>query len=311
MDVNKLLQIHQSYSLATIKAINEQVLIAQYAQCEQIVKLQGELASCESTLRQLLKNQLQELHHKEKQRYYKSVVFKISEAIEIIDSESDKQLQSFLLHLYSKILSLNIEDAKENLDEISDKEYCREVERKLKLLQGASFDESNVFCRLLSIERENRDLQEALRCKQNQMRDCHKKLETEPSPKNKYVQKFFRGLLMAHIILWTIFFILALFTGDFDVAIVLSVFVIIGLIPWLILRRKNKNSEVEYKEYVRNWKSIHLDALQCVRDECEAISAQIDALDYIGQKRRIAEICPNWESAVDRVNSYIPRMVKK
>ena len=87
MDIGRLLNIHRSYSLTTIKAINQQILIAQYAQCEQISKLQNEIAVSNAVLRRILKNQLEDLQHREKQRYYKSLAYNINEAVDIISSE--------------------------------------------------------------------------------------------------------------------------------------------------------------------------------------------------------------------------------
>ena len=75
MNTDQLLNIHQSYSLTTIKAINQQILIAQYAQCEQISKLQKEIAASNEVLRQILRNQLVDLQYREKMRYYKSLAY--------------------------------------------------------------------------------------------------------------------------------------------------------------------------------------------------------------------------------------------
>ena len=60
MDIDKLLSIHQSHSLMKIGAINKQMLIAQYAQCEQISALQKQISASNSISRQILENQLKE-----------------------------------------------------------------------------------------------------------------------------------------------------------------------------------------------------------------------------------------------------------
>ena len=50
MNIDRLLSIHQSDALMRIGAINKQMLIAQYAQCQQISKLQKELESCKGAM---------------------------------------------------------------------------------------------------------------------------------------------------------------------------------------------------------------------------------------------------------------------
>lgn len=61
MDTNTLLRIYQTYSLEKISALSKQSLAAQYAQNEQLVQLNKELAANNAVANKILKNQIQEI----------------------------------------------------------------------------------------------------------------------------------------------------------------------------------------------------------------------------------------------------------
>ena len=104
MDIDRLLSIHQSHSLMQIKAINKQLLIAQYAQCEQITALQKEIKTSNGIARQILKKQIEEIQHREQQKYYKALAFSMKEAVENIKTEKDLNFKCFLCDLYAKTI---------------------------------------------------------------------------------------------------------------------------------------------------------------------------------------------------------------
>ena len=61
MDKNTWLNIYQAYSLEKISSLNKHGLAMQYAQCEQLVKLNKELAATNATPRRILQNQIREI----------------------------------------------------------------------------------------------------------------------------------------------------------------------------------------------------------------------------------------------------------
>lgn len=70
MNIDKVLSIHQSYSLMKIGALNKQMLIAQYVQSEQISNLNKQIAVSNNIAREIFENQLKEIQHKELIKYY-------------------------------------------------------------------------------------------------------------------------------------------------------------------------------------------------------------------------------------------------
>ena len=69
MDINKILNLHQSYTQAQVKNLNKEILGAQYAQLGQLQALQNEIARADATSRKILEVQLKETQEKEEQKY--------------------------------------------------------------------------------------------------------------------------------------------------------------------------------------------------------------------------------------------------
>lgn len=55
MGLDRLLNIYQAYTITKISAYNKQMLIAHYAQCEKIGKLQQQIKVANSVSRNILK----------------------------------------------------------------------------------------------------------------------------------------------------------------------------------------------------------------------------------------------------------------
>ena len=136
MNIDRTLNIYKAYSLAKISALNKQMLIAQYAQCEQIGKLEKslskELKAINAVNQQLLENQIKEAKRQERIRYYRNLAHNIKECIDIIDEQKDLFFKSFLLDVFQNPINLYMKDAKANLEEIGDKEFCSTWEKVLQ-----------------------------------------------------------------------------------------------------------------------------------------------------------------------------------
>jgi hypothetical protein len=128
MKTDRVIQLYQGYTLAKISAFSKQQLIAQYAQCEAISNLEKslaqELASIDSTTRKILENQIKEEKHREEIKFYRNRVYKVKEAVDIIHNTSDFNFKGFLLQVFAQPFSNIIKDAKNQLEEIPDKEFC-------------------------------------------------------------------------------------------------------------------------------------------------------------------------------------------
>lgn len=125
---DRALNLYQTYSVAKISALSKQQLIAQYAQCDQIGKLeknlQKELRNINSTNQQILEHQLKEAKKAEDIKYYRSIAHNCKEAIVLIQEQENWIIKSFLYEIFHKPLHLHLQVAKDNLEEISDMEFC-------------------------------------------------------------------------------------------------------------------------------------------------------------------------------------------
>lgn len=132
MNTDRFLKIYQTYSLEKISALSKKGLEAQYAQCEQLVKLQKELASNASATNLILRNQIKELERQEKVRYYKKLIFNIKQIADKIDQAQSVNLQIFLSSLFLPPAIAYTNEALQNLEEIADKEYAYKVLERIE-----------------------------------------------------------------------------------------------------------------------------------------------------------------------------------
>lgn len=158
------------------------MLIAQYAQCQQISKLQKELESCSNVSKKILENQIKDIKHQEQLKYYKSLAYAMKEAIEYIAKENNIEFQCFLFELYSPLILENIREAKAVLEEISDKEYCADIEKSLQAI-GVVYSTSKLvyensdFYKIISAKAIYSNQKESLDKKIQEL--YHKKLEIQ------------------------------------------------------------------------------------------------------------------------------------
>lgn len=310
MNIDRLLNIHQSYSLTTIKAINQQILIAQYAQCEQISKLQDEIAASNAVLKQILKNQLEDLRHREKQRYYKSLAYNINEAVDIISAESSSLAKICLGVAFRDVLLLNVQEAKDNLDDISDKEYCKSVENKMQdILNAAEKSGDNISFRLLESQKEYSELKNRAEHKKKELNECASKVSDIPKQEKNIKRGCLMKFLLGNALFWLLMIVVSL--DDKEVVVVFSVLFLLSLIPWAIMIYNDWKSRSNHEEYVRNWKSIHNDALVCIKQEYDDLQQQLQFSEYVQIMRQMTSESPYWENKAKKIYSFIPKVSVK
>ena len=145
MDKNTWLNIYQAYSLEKISSLNKHGLAMQYAQCEQLIKLNKELAATNATTRRILQNQIREIEKREEQKYYKSLSFNINLALQKIENQDNISYKMFLSNIFLKVLHTLSKQAMQILEEISDKEYASKLQKRIEELQNQLAKVSNVY----------------------------------------------------------------------------------------------------------------------------------------------------------------------
>lgn len=147
--IDRVINIYQTYSVAKISALSKQTLIAQHAQCEQITKLertlQKELRSLQRVNQNILGNQIKEAQKSENIKYYRLIAHNCRQAIYIIQEQSDPIIKLFCLELFQEPFSMFLQEAKNNLEEISDLDYCAESINLLHSIRESVSDSQNDY----------------------------------------------------------------------------------------------------------------------------------------------------------------------
>lgn len=126
-NIDRLLNIHQSYSLEGIKRLNVEMLKAQYAQCEQLTQLQKQIDQGNKISMQILRNQIREIENREQQKFYKAQAFNLAIFCDHIEKIEPITLRAFILQMYTSYVEGTAKDAMEHLEEIADKAHCQSI----------------------------------------------------------------------------------------------------------------------------------------------------------------------------------------
>lgn len=323
MDIDRILNIYQAYSITKISAINKQMLIAQYAQCEKINAIQKQLDVANSVSRHILENQLKEIQQRETQKYYKNLAFKMSEAFEKIISVTDINLQTFLCSIILDKLLANIKECQTNLEEIRDKEYCRDLINKCNtLLDNISIRHDYLNSSFYIMQNNEQDYNNKVSDKKNILKakriELNEKKYTLKNLINRELaeRKTKRGCSMGCLVI--IGFILIMFLiaqigmtldneqSSWTEFTVLETLLLVSFIFILRYHRKQKNKNIQYKNKDK------IDQLQIeisnVENEINSINND-DSLKnhtYIISKQDVEKNYPDLEVTLTDLMQYFP-----
>ena len=323
MDIDRILNIYQAYSITKISAINKQMLIAQYAQCEKINAIQKQLDVANSVSRRILENQLKEIQQRETQKYYKNLAFKMSEAFEKIISVTDINLQTFLCSIILDKLLANIKECQTNLEEIRDKEYCRDLINKCNtLLDNISIRHDYLNSSFYIMQNNEQDYNNKVSDKKNVLKakriELNEKKYTLKNLINRELaeRKTKRGCSMGCLVI--IGFILIMFLiaqigmtldneqSSWTEFTVLETLLLVSFIFILRYHRKQKNKNIQYKNKDK------IDQLQIeisnVENEINSINND-DSLKnhtYIISKQDVEKNYPDLEVTLTDLMQYFP-----
>ena len=321
MNIDKLLSIHQSHSLMKIGAINKQMLIAQYAQCEQISALQKQIAVSTNISKQILENQLKEIKHKELQRYYKSLAYAMNEATQYIETEDDVIFKCFLYELYSKPIIENTLEAKNNLEEITDKEYCEKIRIRIQAIESIYSSSQHIyteseFSRLLSAQTIYTEQQKTTELKRRNFYIQKFEIEKRISEIHPYpLKKTNRGCSIKIFLILSLFggllMLLSVFT---DITVLPALFILFFLpffVPLIILIKKDKKWRKNHNEHVREIeleKKDLIEMLNSLQVEMKEEEMSLKTAQYIQIKNAITLSYPHWEETTIKIGLCIPKI---
>ena len=299
------------------------MLIAQYAQCEKINAIQKQLDVANSVSRRILENQLKEIQQRETQKYYKNLAFKMSEAFEKIISVTDINLQTFLCSIILDKLLANIKECQTNLEEIRDKEYCRDLINKCNtLLDNISIRHDYLNSSFYIMQNNEQDYNNKVSDKKNILKakriELNEKKYTLKNLINRELaeRKTKRGCSMGCLVI--IGFILIMFLiaqigmtldneqSSWTEFTVLETLLLVSFIFILRYHRKQKNKNIQYKNKDK------IDQLQIetsnVENEINSINND-DSLKnhtYIISKQDVEKNYPDLEVTLTDLMQYFP-----
>lgn len=338
MDIDRLLRINQGYSLTKISALNKQQLIAQYAQCQKISDIESslrrELSSANSTTREILENQLKEEKRREEIKYYRNTAYKAKEAIELIQSNSDDNFKCFLTNLFAEPFGNILTDAKSQLDEFSDKEFCDKWLSQLNSDSAAAKKNgaylNSPWHKLLEYESDYQDKIDSLKVWEKETSDKKSAIKQpsliQPEPKDK---KFTSGSSFACIGIFVFSTLIigvnmsegATFMGLIFYEI-LAALALIGLIFSCISISKEKQQWIDnYDNYVATIKQKNAERQSEYDDKMDEIridegylskaKAEMDDHPYQIAISEVNNLIPTWQTIVDEISVFLPKIEEK
>lgn len=322
--IDRGISIFQAYSLAKISALNKKSLAIQYAQCGQLQKLEQqvshELRVANRLSQQILENQLNEIKKRETIKVYKKIAHNAKEVIEIIAAQQNLIFKKFLIEIFAKPTQFMLQDAKENLEEITDLEFCSkwiknldECENQVKHIQE-QYIKSPYYIYLTSedafisqqTELENRD-------KENQK--VQSSIQPfQPEEKKSLEQYKANGCLNSLIIFFIILCVLTLLAPGPEIFFIITLILLIAYKQYHTrskvknypaycseIDRKNEDNLRIYNEHVL---SVSIDGSNIAQDRL-SLNAEHP---YMCAKREILAHNPDFESIIHKIEDYIPQM---
>lgn len=333
MDTNTLFNIYQSYTLTKVSEFNKQTLVALYAQNEQLIKLNEELARSNRTTEQILRNQIKEIELQEKRRYYKNMTFNLSRAVTLIEDEENVNMRIFASGLFLSPICDMAKDAVQELEEIADKEYAQNIVQRVNALSKNNENNKDSYIHsswavLLStksiidddIAKKIKDKKKEIKLITSQKEEIYQKKIKKAQNEKKASEGCF-GCLRNTVFFLIIIIVGTIYTHDYDAtkgAIILLIPALLLLIGayaekkpgWFKIsdnkepsKKKNEDSEEEILE--KKLESLS-DELANLQQEETRLTTQ-----YNEHLQNVTADCPNWENKLNEIASIIPHEEKK
>lgn len=111
---------------------SEAILEEQKKTNQELNRLRQQMAHANAMQQQMLQNQIREIEERETQKFYKLRSFKLNQLVTSIDGLTDINQKAFTYYFFKDAIMQNATDAQNNLNEISDKEYCNTIISKVR-----------------------------------------------------------------------------------------------------------------------------------------------------------------------------------
>lgn len=117
----------------------QEILRAQLQTNQQLQKLRMQISQSNAVNQQILQNQIRDIEEREAQKFYKNRSFKVNQLINAVGNIQDPDQKAFMYIFFDEAIISNINESINALNEISDKEYCK------NMLEGYTRSKNDFF----------------------------------------------------------------------------------------------------------------------------------------------------------------------
>lgn len=298
--IDRILQIHQSFTQEKISALNKELLKAQYAQSEQLKDIEKQLEKSNSLNRRMIELQKQEIQERETQKFYKHLSFQINEMITFISNQKENNIKCFLLKTFSPFVKASLNSTIEILTEINDKSYCRDLVNKFSEIEEAAYSinsdyENTLFNKIIEYEKDYEKQKEENTYKIIQLQN--KKIE--PNLQEQKIKKVASKKTL--IVLSIITIISILFPPLFLILLSITLVMYFKQKKW----RQNYRNQLAIRNQIRDSKKY---TKETIAEEIEILEKQLEKHEYIDSKQKLINQFPDWETIFEQTESFIPKL---
>lgn len=243
------------------RKINEQILVQQFKANRHLSDLKRQMNEANAVNKQILANQLKDEEHKEAQKYYKALSYKLFETVEVISKIDDLMVLNYALTNYYDKIKVNIIEANDQLDEIGDKTFNKQTLDKLNSLKLTADSKQNEYSNNILNKIDN--YLEEFREEEARIASINK-----PELKKEYIQRKRVNIFRTISIRILGFFLIIMVIGSIGVlsekwdtaAFIIYLIIIAGLSFAFIKRfRKEKQWRQDYDEFIKCEKQRQID----------------------------------------------------
>lgn len=285
---------------------NSQAILEEQKRTNQeLNRLRQQMAHANAMQQQMLQNQIRDIEERETQKFYKLRSFKLNQLVTSIDSLTDINQKAFTYYVFKDAIMQNATDAQNNLNEISDKEYCNTIMSKVRDIykQIGDVNQLEIATYLkMYVTGGNEYNNLCNNLKSTKAASNIPPLPKPEKPSNKTVKDETKREYGAIFILSGISLLI---TGLVVPQGVMALIGFFALIVGLVLIASKKTIPVteeelnKYNETIKQIEEKHQETIANMRNKISEIESQIANCDYMKALKFFFTDHPEWKAEID------------
>lgn len=272
---------------------------------QELNRLRNQMANANEMQQQMLQNQIRDIEERETQKFYKLRGFKLSQLVARIDNLTDINQKAFTFYTFKDVIMQNATDAQNNLNEISDKEYCNTIMSKANDInkQIGDVNKLEIATYLKMYVTGGNEYNNLCNNLKSAKAECNVPLPPKPEkPTTKTVEdKTKIGFGLIFVLPGIVLSIVGIVSQIF-IAIIGVVAIIIGIVSLATSTKVIPVTEEERNKYDETIKQIeekHQETIANMRNKISEIESQIANCDYMKALKFFFTDHPEWKAEID------------